>query len=207
ALAIQVLVAGARSARGEEPCPEVRMAVPLGAVQIDAQADNPMDSLMAVGDTLSSPIQLLGHAASGELLVSPQIGRLVEGQFALLAREVPSGAGQANPVGAYSVVGLTRGSFPTGGRGGLPPRPVVGRDRELATLHQLLDQVERGQGQVVGIVGEPGMGKSRLLYEFRRNLAGKRVTYLEGRCLSYASAIPYTPVLDVLREHCGIAGA
>src|SRR5262249_26572281 len=92
-------------------------------------------------------------------------------------------------------------------RGALPRSRFVGRERELATLHELLAQVQRGQGRVVGIVGEPGMGKSRLLVEFRQRLAGQRVTYLEGRCLSYASAMPYTPVRDVLREHCGITSA
>ena len=207
ALAIQALVAKARSTRGEEPCPEVRMAVHLGAAQIDAQANNPMDRLLAVGDTLSAPIRLLGHAVSGELLVSPQIGRLIEGQFALLAREVPPSAGQADPVGAYSVVGLTRRRSPSVGLGELPRSRFVGRERELATLHQRLDKVETGQGQVVGIVGEPGMGKSRLLREFRRSLAGRRVTYLEGHCLSYGRAIPYAPILEILRENCGITSA
>ena len=85
--------------------------------------------------------------------------------------------------------------------------PFVGRERELTMLHELLVQVEEGRGQVVGIVGEPGMGKSRLLYEFRQRLRGQRVTYLEGRCLSYGSAIPYLPVLDLLRDLCGITEA
>jgi predicted ATPase len=82
--------------------------------------------------------------------------------------------------------------------------PFVGRERELATLHALLAQVETGRGQVVGMVGEPGMGKSRLLYEFRQSLEGKRLIYLAGRCLSYGSTTPYLPVLDILRHNCGI---
>src|SRR5207253_3037050 len=56
----------------------------------------------------------------------------------------------------------------------------------------------------VGIVAEAGGGKSRLLYEFRQRMAEKRVTYLEGRCLSYGNTIPYHPILDVLRHNCGI---
>src|SRR5262249_25755229 len=82
--------------------------------------------------------------------------------------------------------------------------PFVGRERELAALHALLSQVETGRGQVVGVVGEPGIGKSRLIYEFRHSLEGKRLTYLAGRCLSYGSTTPYLPVLDVLRHNCGI---
>jgi predicted ATPase len=82
--------------------------------------------------------------------------------------------------------------------------PFVGREREFTTLHALLAQVETGRGQVVGVVGEPGIGKSRLLYEFRQSLEGKRLTYLTGRCLSYSSTTPYLPVLDLLRHNCGI---
>jgi DNA-binding winged helix-turn-helix (wHTH) protein/tetratricopeptide (TPR) repeat protein len=81
----------------------------------------------------------------------------------------------------------------------------VGRERELTVLHELLAQVAEGQGRVVGIMGEPGMGKSRLLYEFRQSLAAAPVEHLEGHCLSYGSAIPYLPVLDLLRQSCGIS--
>ena len=58
---------------------------------------------------------------------------------------------------------------------------------------------------MVSVSGEPGIGKSRLLYEFRRSLDGKPITYLEGHCLSYGSATPYLPILDLLRQVCGIA--
>ena len=61
-----------------------------------------------------------------------------------------------------------------------------------------------GSGQVVGIVGEPRVGKSRLLYEFRRSVEAAPVTYLEGRCLSYGSATPYLPLQDIIRDNCGI---
>jgi len=207
ALALQSLVAKARPAGEEEPMPEVRMAVHVGAVQVEVPARTPMERLLAIGDTLSLPVQLLGHAAPGELLVSPHMARLVGGQLALEARTLPLRAGQSNPVGAYSVTGVLRRHSPSMGHRAFPRSRFVGREHELATLHALLAQVQRGQGRVVGIVGEPGMGKSRLLVEFRQCLAGQRVTSLEGRCLSYASAIPYTPVRGVLWEHCGITSA
>ena len=143
----------------------------------------------------------------GEVLVSPLLGRLVIGWCALQARTGPAGGGQADQMGAYSVEGLVPRRSPLAGLGARVLSPFVGRERELTMLHELLGQVEEGRGQVVGIVGEPGMGKSRLLYEFRQRLTGQRVTYLEGRCLSYGSAIPYLPVLDLLRDNCGITEA
>jgi class 3 adenylate cyclase/tetratricopeptide (TPR) repeat protein/DNA-binding XRE family transcriptional regulator len=80
----------------------------------------------------------------------------------------------------------------------------IGREADLAALRGPLAKVEAGHGQVVGIVGEPGIGKSRLLYEFRRSLADRKISYLEGRCLSYGGSIPYLPIVDVVRANCGI---
>jgi predicted ATPase len=60
-----------------------------------------------------------------------------------------------------------------------------------------------GQGQVVGLVGEPGMGKTRLLTEFCRRLVGQPVTVYVGQCLSYGQGTPYLPVRALLRQICG----
>jgi class 3 adenylate cyclase/tetratricopeptide (TPR) repeat protein/transcriptional regulator with XRE-family HTH domain len=83
-------------------------------------------------------------------------------------------------------------------------RDFIGRDDELAALRGPFAKMEAGHGQVVGVVGEPGIGKSRLLYEFRRSLGDRHITYLEGRCLSYGGSIPYLPILDLVRGNCGI---
>jgi tetratricopeptide (TPR) repeat protein len=80
----------------------------------------------------------------------------------------------------------------------------IGREDALAALRGPLAKVVAGHGQVVGVVGEPGLGKSRLLYEFRRSLGDRRVSYLEGRCLSYGGSIPYLPIVDLVRTNCGI---
>ncbi len=80
----------------------------------------------------------------------------------------------------------------------------MGRDREVALLADLLTRVEEGSGQVVGIVGEAGIGKSRLLHEFRARLAAERVTFLTGRCLAYGGTVPYLPILDIVRDTFGL---
>jgi transcriptional regulator with AAA-type ATPase domain/tetratricopeptide (TPR) repeat protein len=81
----------------------------------------------------------------------------------------------------------------------------VGRQRELDLLWARLEAALRGRGQIVGIGGDPGIGKSRLLFEFRQRLAGKSVTYFEGRGQSYGVGSPYLPVLEIVRGVCGIA--
>ena len=81
--------------------------------------------------------------------------------------------------------------------------PLVGREQELATLRERFSEVKAGRGQVVGIAGEAGMGKSRLVLEFRRALAqaGEAVTWLEGHCISFGQASPFLPLIEQLREN------
>src|SRR5262249_19613212 len=115
--------------------------------------------------------------------------------------------GQPTSIRTYQILGQ-RVPDVSGTQGDLRARsPFVGRTHELATLHAVLAQVVSGRGEAVGIMGEPGMGKSRLLAAWPQRLPAHGVTYLEGRCLSYGSATPYLPVLDLLRAHCGITPA
>ncbi|HSX79714.1 MAG TPA: AAA family ATPase, partial [Candidatus Saccharimonadia bacterium] len=81
----------------------------------------------------------------------------------------------------------------------------MGRARELATLHAVWAHVTTGQGHVVGVVGEPGMGKSRLVAEFRRSLRSEPHMYVQGHCVSYGQTMAYQPVLTLLKHACGIA--
>jgi tetratricopeptide (TPR) repeat protein len=75
----------------------------------------------------------------------------------------------------------------------------------MSALKNAWDKVVNGSGQVLGVVGEAGVGKSRLLLEFRRSLANKNLNYFEGRCLHYAGSMAYLPFLDILRSYFDIA--
>jgi len=100
----------------------------------------------------------------------------------------------------FALVGRGRMGPGHGGRAST----FVGRNRELELLSSRLESVIRGHGQIVGISGEAGIGKSRLIFEFRESLAGRGVTCLEGHCQPHGTAVPYLPILDVLRAACGI---
>jgi predicted ATPase len=78
--------------------------------------------------------------------------------------------------------------------------PLVGRDRELELLHDCWSRAQAGRGQVVGIVGAAGVGKSRLLYEFHQTLAADQRPWLEGQCVAYGHNVPYLPLLEILRS-------
>ena len=82
--------------------------------------------------------------------------------------------------------------------------PFVGRDAVLAGLLEVLAAARAGHGQALNVMAEPGLGKSRLLLELRRGLGRERVTFLEGRCLSFGAATPYLPVIDIVRANAGI---
>ncbi len=142
---------------------------------------------------------LIAGAELDTVLVSPAAAPFLERRFELL----PVGV-MAQAVGeAYRLVGRERTGFGLRGR----VTRFVGRRDELELLRSRLDSAVRGQGQAVGIVGDAGIGKSRLLFEFRKTLEGRPLTYLEGHCLSYGRDIPYIPVLDILRAGCGITDA
>jgi tetratricopeptide (TPR) repeat protein len=81
----------------------------------------------------------------------------------------------------------------------------VGRESERAALDQLLDVAAAGSGQVLGIVGEPGAGKSRLLYEFHQAIRERPVRYVETHCLAHGTATPYLPIVAALRAYFELA--
>ena len=201
ALAIRHQLAEDGDADGRPPGPAVRMAVHLGEVLVDVQASDPTAQLLPLGETLSLPVRLLGHAAPGDILLSPQVGRLVEGWFELHVRAGPAGAGRADGVGAYAVVGLGPRCSPLEVYGKRPLSRFVGRERELADLHDLLAQVAQGRGSVVGIVGEPGVGKSRLCYEVTQAQRTHSWLILESSPVAYGQETPYLPVIDLLKAY------
>jgi class 3 adenylate cyclase/tetratricopeptide (TPR) repeat protein len=184
----------------------VRMGLHTGFVVVGAIGDNLRMDYTAVGDTTHLAARLQQMAAPGTILISDAMAQLVDGYVRLEARGSVDIRGKSEPVVVHTVTGA--GSRRS--RLDEPRRALghfVGRERELATLADLLSQVQQGSGQVVGIVGEPGVGKSRLLLEFQRRLVSSPALCLEGRCLSYGSTIPYLPVLDLVRAACGILEA
>ena len=102
--------------------------------------------------------------------------------------------------GAHRLIGRRRTAS-------VQPDAFVGRQWESDLLHGLLDRALLGHGQVVTIVGEPGIGKSRLLQEFRRAIQTAGVVTVEGRCASYGTHVPYFPILEILQAVCEIEEA
>jgi class 3 adenylate cyclase/tetratricopeptide (TPR) repeat protein len=182
----------------------VRMGVHTGFVVVGAIGDNLRMDYTAIGDTTNLAARLQQLAEPGAILASEATWRLVEGYVRGERIGPVQVKGRSEPVVVVRLLGVGPRLSPLDGLTSQRLSHFVGRDREIETLLDLFRAVERGHGQAVGIVGEPGVGKSRLIFEFRRRLASHRVTYLQGRCLSYGGAIPYVPVADIVRATCGL---
>jgi class 3 adenylate cyclase/tetratricopeptide (TPR) repeat protein len=183
----------------------IRIGLNTGLVVVGAIGDNLRMDYTAVGDTTNLAARLEQAAQPGAILLSEATKRLLKGEVQLEALGPLQVKGKDEAVEAYRVLGLVPHPAPSELRVGPRLSRFVGREREVSALRDLLDQVERGQCQVVGLVGEPGVGKSRLLYEFWQALLSQQVRYLEGHCVSYGSGVPYLPLVEVLRNSCALA--
>ena len=179
----------------------LRLGLNTGLVVVGKIGDDLRMDYTAVGDTTHLAARVQTLAEPGAILITDATHRLVEGYV----RTEPLGPvqvkGRSEPVSLYKVIGRRRGRtrLKVSAERGLTP--LVGREREVGVLHDCLARVKTGRGQVVGVVGEAGVGKSRLLYEFRKSLEGERVTLLEGHCVAYGQATPYLSVLEIVRTN------
>jgi class 3 adenylate cyclase/tetratricopeptide (TPR) repeat protein len=183
----------------------VRMGLNTGPVVVGKIGDNLRMDYTAIGDTTNVAARLQQLAEPGMILASESTRRLAQGYVRFETLDPLHLKGKAMPVPAFRVLGPGPRRSPLDRVGERALSPFVGRGAELDSLDRVLERAEQGRGQIASIVGEPGMGKSRLLLEFRQRLAGRPITFLEGRCLSYGSSIPYLLILDVLRNTCGVA--
>jgi DNA-binding winged helix-turn-helix (wHTH) protein len=191
-------------APGTGPERAVCMSVHTGEVIVGPIGTDPRQIALAVGDTTQMAELLLRLAEPGAIVLSAAAGQLVQ-DFVRLDLVTPVHVpGITASHAVYKVLGLTSHHPALGWQGRRVVRQFVGREREMGTLRALLAQVEDSHGQVVGIAGEPGIGKSRFLYEFRQQVRHTPHTYLAGRCVSYGQATPYLPLLDLLHQACGL---
>jgi predicted ATPase len=198
-LALRQLTARPTGAVTGEQHPAMRQAIHWGQVLVDSCAKDPAARLLPVGETLALPVRLLGHAAVGDILVSPEVGRQVEAWCELQTCEGLRGAE------AHTVVGLRPQRTLLRMHGSHPLSRFVGRTHELAALQALSMQVEQGRGQVVALVGEPGVGKSRLCYEFIRTHHSQGWQILETSADSYGQTTAYLPIIELLKAYFHIA--
>jgi class 3 adenylate cyclase/tetratricopeptide (TPR) repeat protein len=183
----------------------MRIGLNTGTVVVGRIGDDLRMDYTAVGDTTNLAARMQQAARPGSVVVTEATAKAVEGFFETLDLGRLAVKGH-EPVQAFEMLRArgARSRIEISGERGLTP--FVGRERERAVLLDRFGEVLAGHGQAVFVAGDAGIGKSRLLYEFRRALAeeGRQVTWLEGQCVSFGQSIPFLPLIDQLRRNFGI---
>src|SRR5262245_54361108 len=183
----------------------MRIGLNTGSVVVGRIADDLGMDYTAVGDTTNLAARMQQNARPGSVLVTDTTHRLVAGFFETVDLG-PIAVKGHEPVRAFEILRERGGRTRLGIADERGLSAFVGRDRELGILLDRFADAAAGRGQVVFVVGEAGIGKSRLLHELRRAIAarGDRVTWLEGQCVSFGQSIPFLPLVDQLRKNFGI---
>jgi tetratricopeptide (TPR) repeat protein len=158
----------------------------------------------AVGQTTHLAARMEQMATPGSILITVETLRLAEGYVEVKSLGPVNVKGLSEPVEVYEVAGAgpVRSRMEAAAARGLSR--FVGRDAEMHGLQQALEQAGAGHGQIVAVVGEPGVGKSRLFYEFTRSHRTEGWLLLESSSASYGKATPYLPVIDLIKSYCQI---
>ncbi|MFC1895157.1 adenylate/guanylate cyclase domain-containing protein [Thermodesulfobacteriota bacterium] len=181
------------------PALKMRIGIHTGPVVVGSLGNDLRVEFKAVGDTVNLASRMESLAAPGTTYVSEDTFNLTEGFFRFEGLGEKQIKGKAEPVGVYRVIGPStlRTRFDVNAERGLTP--FVGRERELELLLDGFERAKAGRGQAFSIMGEAGVGKSRLLYEFRKAVSNEDVTFLEGKCLSFGRGVAYHPIVDILK--------
>ncbi|MBY4676683.1 adenylate/guanylate cyclase domain-containing protein [Marinobacterium arenosum] len=155
-------------------------------------------------DPVGPPIHLAsrmeGIAGPGTVLVSEATWRLVQGYFEFKPLGRKAVKGLSDPIAVYQLQGLgsLRTRLQISARHGLAR--FIGRERELQQLDRALERAMHYHGQVIGVVGEPGVGKSRLFHEFKHRARSSSLV-LETFSISHGKAFAYLPLIELLKQY------
>ena len=180
---------------------QIRVGVNSGEVVVRSIGSDLRMDYTAVGQTVHLAARMEQLARPGATLLSRHTLRLAEDLVEVKPLGPVPVKGLPDPVEVYELHGAlhVRSRVHAGAGRGLTR--FVGRDAELDALHQALEKTRAGHGQVVAVVGEPGVGKSRLFWEFLRSHRTDGWLVLEASSVSHGRATPYFPVIDLLRGY------
>ena len=180
---------------------QVRIGLNSGQVIMRAiRSDLSMD-YTAVGQTVHLAARMEQIATPGSVLITADLVQLVDGYVETKSIGAVPIKGLRTPIEVYELVGVgpVRSRLQAAAARGLTR--FVGRGSEMEMLQDALECTIGGHGQVVAVVGDAGVGKSRLLYEFTHSHRGQDCLVLTSNTVSYGRATPYAPVVDFLKDY------
>ncbi len=184
----------------------VRVGLNSGEVVVRAIGSDLHMDYTAVGQTTHLAARMEQLADSGATLLTAATLQLAEGYIEVTTRGAVPVKGLAEPVEVFELTGAgtARTRLQAAALRGLTR--FVGRDAEVEHLRRVLSQARAGRGQVVALLGEAGVGKSRLTYEFTHSHRVQDWLILESSSVSYGKATSYLPVIDLLKGYFKIGG-
>src|SRR4029453_9823665 len=179
----------------------IRVGLNSGEVVVRAIGSDLRMDYTAVGQTTHLAARMEQMATPGTILLAPTTLQLAEGYVQVAARGPAAVKGLADPVEIYVLTGASgqRSRLHATAARGLTR--FVGRDAEVEQIRRALTAAHVGHGQLVALVGEPGAGKSRLVYEFPPSPRTQDWLILEAGSVSYGKATSYLPVIDLLKAY------
>jgi len=180
---------------------QIRVGLNSGEVVVRSIGNDLRMDYSAVGQTTHLAARMEQAAEPGAILMTPETRRLAEGYVTAASRGAVSVKGLAQPLEIFELLGTaaSRTRLQVSASRGLSR--FVGRQSELGVLPQALERARAGHGQVVALVGEAGLGKSRLFWEFTRSPRVEGWRVLESRSVSYGKATTYLPVIELLKSY------
>ncbi|MDB5540648.1 MAG: putative Adenylate/guanylate cyclase with repeat [Devosia sp.] len=184
---------------------DLRVGINTGTAVLAFVGDAIRTEYTAMGDAANIAARLQSSAEPGTVLISADTHKLVHALFDFTPRGGIAMKGKAEPVESYVVLRVKAAPGPTRGLEGLTS-PMVGREREIGLLRERFEDLDKGLGAVVAVVGEAGLGKSRLIAELKQlrdAKTGVQPVWREARAISYGQSIPYYPWRQLGRQLVG----
>ena len=188
----------------------VRIGLNTGPVIVGRVGSDMRYEYAPMGGSVNLAARMQAAARPMSVLISDQVLRFVAPLFDTEDAGPIQVKGVAEPVQGYRVLGVKTDPGTVRGLAGLQS-PMVGREAELAALLQLCEAVQAGLGRAALVVGEPGLGKTRLIAEWKAAVEEDRhghattPRWVEGRCLSYGQGLAYHLLIDLLRSLIGVS--
>ena len=195
-----------RELNEEDPTLDINVRVGINTGEAFVTfASGPVVGENVAGDVVNTASRLQGIAPPGGIVIGESTDRATRGRFEVEELEPVSVKGKAEPLRLWKVLGRREAPVETA-----PTTAFVGREAELDFLARTYDwALLNSTLRMIAIVGEPGIGKSRLVEEFHTRLQERAgpPTWLRGRCLPFGEAITFLPLRTIVRRHAGIADA
>src|SRR5215467_9199586 len=194
-----------RLGQSEESGLQIGIGLNSGEVVVRSISNDLNVDYSALGHTTHMAARMQELAAGGTTLITAPTLRQVEGFVQVKSVGAVQVKGVSRPVDAFEVVAATTARTRVQAAAVRGLTPLVGRRSEVEVFSKLMEEAGSGRGQILAMVGEPGLGKSRLVHEFTRHQLRPGWLVLEGASVSYGKATPYFPLIEMFHRYFQIA--